>query len=116
VVVAPNKLPAFKAERWVNSAPLTAELLRAIDNQFAIWRALDNDAWPAKYLFDRQGRLIERWVGEGSYDEIESAIRRALAAADPDVRLPPVSREATVFARTGQPSYAGINSETYLGG
>jgi hypothetical protein len=28
LAAAPNKLPAFKAERWVNSAPLTTELLR----------------------------------------------------------------------------------------
>jgi hypothetical protein len=182
LVGAPNKLPAFKAERWVNSAPLTAELLRgkvvlvdvweytcinwirtlpyiqawnreyasiglvvvgvhspefefgkradyidrgirdhgltypiAIDNDFTIWRALDNDAWPAKYLFDRQGRRVRQWVGEGRYDEIESEIRRVLAAADPGVRLPPLSHEATSFARTGQPSYAGITAETYLG-
>src|ERR671913_1517364 len=87
----------------------------AIDNEFAIWRALDNNAWPAKYLFDRQGQLVKRWVGEGSYDEIESEIRRLLAAADPGFRLPAVSHEATVFAKTGQPSYAGITGETYLG-
>jgi hypothetical protein len=182
LAAAPNKLPAFKAERWVNSAPLTAERLRgkvvlvdvweytcinwirtlpyvqawnrdyaslglvvvgvhspefefgkraenidrairdhgltypiAIDNDFTIWRALDNDAWPAKYLFDRQGRLVRRWVGEGSYAEIESEIRRGLAAADPGLRLPPLSHEATSFARAGQPSYAGITGETYLG-
>jgi hypothetical protein len=180
---AASRLPALKAQRWVNSAPLTPEGLRgnvvlvdvweytcinwirtlpfikawnrdyaslglvvvgvhspefefgkraenvdggirnhaltypiAIDNDFAIWRALSNDAWPAKYLFDRQERLVKRWVGEGSYDEIESEIRRLLAAADSGVRLPPVSHEATVFARTGQPSYAGITGETYLGG
>jgi hypothetical protein len=179
---AANKLPTLKAQRWVNSAPLTAEGLRgkvvlvdvweytcinwirtlpfikawnrdyaaldlvvigvhapefefgkrpenidrgirdhgltypiAIDNQFAIWRALDNNAWPAKYLFDGQGRLIKRWVGEGRYDEIEFEIRRLLAAANPGVQLPAVSHEATVFARTGQPSYAGITNETYIG-
>jgi len=179
---AASRLPALKAQRWVNSAPLTPEGLRgkvvlvdvweytcvnwirtlpyirawnrdyasiglvvvgvhspefefgkraenvdrgirdhglihpiAIDNEFAIWRALDNDAWPAKYLFDGQGNLVKRWVGEGSYHEIESEIRRLLAAADPGVRLPPVSHEATVFAKTGQPSYAGITGETYLG-
>jgi hypothetical protein len=71
--------------------------------------------WPAKYLFDGRGNLVKRWVGEGSYHEIESEIRRLLAAADPGVRLPPVSHEATVFAKTGQPSYAGITGETYLG-
>src|SRR5687768_1431923 len=182
IVGAAGKLPAFKVERWVNSAPLTAAGLRgkvvlvdvweytcinwirtlpyvqawnrdyaslglvvigvhspefefskraenidrgirehkltypiAIDNEFAVWRALGNDAWPAKYLFDGEGHLVKRWVGEGRYDEIESEIRRLLGAADPGVRLPPVSHEATVFARTGQPSYAGITGETYLG-
>src|SRR5688572_26321080 len=100
---------AENIDRGIRDHGLTYPI--AIDNDFAIWRALDNNAWPAKYLFDRQGRLVKRWVGEGSYDEIESAIRRAFAAADPGVRLPPVSQEATVFARTGQPSYARITAE-----
>lgn len=182
LVGAATRLPTLKAERWVNSVPLTAEGLRgkvvlvdvweytcinwirtlpyvkawnrdyaslglvvvgvhapefefgkraenidrgirdhgltypiAIDNEFAIWRALGNDAWPAKYLFDGQGKLVKRWVGEGQYDEIESEIRRLLAATNPGVQLPAVSHEATMFARTGQPSYAGITNETYIG-
>ena len=182
LIGAADNLPAFKAERWVNSAPLTAAGLRgkvvlvdfweytcinwirtlpfikawnrdyaarglvvvgvhapefefgkraenidrgirdhgltypiAVDNQFAIWRSLGNDAWPAKYLFDGQGKLVKRWVGEGRYDEIESEIRRLLAAANPGLQLPAVSDEAAVFARTGQPSYAGITNEIYLG-
>jgi hypothetical protein len=87
----------------------------AIDNDFAIWRALGNNAWPTKYLFDHRGQLINTWIGEGRYDEIESEVRRALAVADPAVRLPPVSQEATEFAKSGQPSYFGITGETYLG-
>ena len=63
----------------------------AIDNDFAIWRAFGNDAWPAKYLFDDRGRLVRRWVGEGSYDEIEREIRRLLVAAQPGAQLPAVS-------------------------
>jgi hypothetical protein len=175
-------MPPFKAERWVNSPPLTPESLRgkivlvdfweytcinwirtspyvkawnrdyaalglvvigvhapefefgklpenidrgirdhgltypiAIDNDFAIWTAFDNDAWPAMYLFDAQGNLVMRWVGEGRYDQIESEIRRLLLAAKPDAKLPAVSPEATAFAKTGQPSYAGITGETYVG-
>jgi hypothetical protein len=54
-------------------------------------------------------------VGEGRYDEIESEIRRLLSAATPGVQLPAVSRESTAFARAGQPSYAGITNETYVG-
>jgi thiol-disulfide isomerase/thioredoxin len=87
----------------------------ALDNDFAIWRALGNDAWPAKYLFDARGRLVKRWVGEGSYDEVEAEIRRLLAAAKPGIQLPAVSQEASRFAQTGQPSYAGITNETYIG-
>jgi len=87
----------------------------AIDNDFAIWRAFGNDAWPAKYLFDAQGRLVRRWVGEGSYDEIEREIRRLLVAAQPGSQLPAVSDLTSTFAKTGQPSYAGITNETYIG-
>ncbi len=87
----------------------------ALDNDFRVWRALRNDAWPARYLFDAEGRLADRWVGEGAYDDVESQLRRLLAAAAPGTVLPPVSSEATAFTATGQPSYAGITPETYLG-
>ena len=181
-VSAAGEMPAFKVERWVNSGPLTADMLRgkvvlvdfweytcinwirtspyvkawhrdyadlglvvvgvhapefefgkraenidrgirdhgltypiALDNDFATWRAFGNDAWPAKYLFDAHGKLVKRWVGEGSYSDIEAEIRRLLAAAGPATRLPPLSLEATAFARIGEPSYAGITGETYVG-
>ena len=87
----------------------------ALDNDFATWRALGNDAWPAKYLFDARGRLVKRWVGEGSYSDIEREIRRLLVAANPTTTLPPISAESMAFAKTGQPSYAGITAETYVG-
>jgi len=179
---AASTLPPLRAERWVNSPPLTSEGLRgkvvlvdfweytcvnwirtspyvkawnrvyapfglvvigvhapefefgkdarnvdrgirdheltypvAIDNDFAIWRAFGNDAWPAKYLFDDRGRLVRRWIGEGSYDAIEREIRRLLVDAHPDRELPNVSELALTFANTAQPSYAGITNETYIG-
>jgi hypothetical protein len=177
-----GQLPALKANRWVNSLPLTAEDLRgkivlvdfweytcinwirtspyvkawnrdyatlglvvvgvhapefdfgkraenidrgirdhrltypiAIDNDFAIWRTFENNAWPAKYLFDSEGRLVKRWVGEGGYDEIETEIRRLLTAALPGIQLPAVSSEVTAFAKTNPPSHRGITNETYIG-
>ena len=100
-------------DRGIRDHALTYPI--AIDNDFAIWQAFDNDAWPAKYLFDAQGKLVNRWVGEGSYDQIEAEIRRLLLAANPGVKLPPVSAEATAFAKVGQPSYAGITGESYVG-
>jgi thiol-disulfide isomerase/thioredoxin len=87
----------------------------ALDNDFATWRALGNDAWPAKYLFDAQGKLVKRWAGEGRYDEIEADMRRLLLAARPGTQLPAVTPEVIAFAKTGEPSYAGITNETYVG-
>ncbi|MFR9775569.1 redoxin domain-containing protein [Micromonospora sp. MS34] len=87
----------------------------ALDNDFTLWRALGNDAWPAKYLFDAAGRLVERWIGEGDYDRVESEIRRLLEIRAPRTELPPVSPEVTAFTTAGQPSYLGITPETYLG-
>jgi hypothetical protein len=104
---------AENIDRGIRDHGLTYPI--AIDNDFAIWRAFANDAWPAKYLFDHQGRLVKRWVGEGSYDEIEREIRALLVAAQPGLRLPAVSEEASTFATTRQPSYAGITNETYIG-
>jgi hypothetical protein len=47
--------------------------------------------------------------------EFEAEIRRLLVAANPGIKLPAVSPEATAFAKTGEPSYAGITGETYVG-
>jgi hypothetical protein len=86
----------------------------AIDNDYAIWRGLGNNAWPAKYLFDGQGDLVDRWVGEGSYDDIEAELRRRLGVDE--AQLPPISPEAMAYERAGEPNYAGITEETYVGG
>ena len=104
---------AENIDRGIREHGLTYPI--ALDNDFATWRALGNDAWPAKYLFGAQGNLVKRWVGEGRYDEIEAEIRRLLVAAKPGTQLPAVSPEVTAFARTGEPSYAGITNETYVG-
>lgn len=50
----------------------------AMDNRFAIWNAFENDAWPAHYLIDGQGRIRDRHVGEGAYEETEQMIQRLL--------------------------------------
>ena len=104
---------AENIDRGIRDHGLTYPI--AIDNDFTIWRTFGNDAWPAKYLFDNRGRLVRRWVGEGSYDEIEGEIRRLLTEAEPGSELPAVTELASTFAKTGQHSYAGITNETYIG-
>ena len=49
-----------------------------LDNDFATWRAYDNQYWPAKYLIDRNGDVRYTHFGEGAYDDTEAWIRRLL--------------------------------------
>ena len=53
----------------------------AVDNDYAIWRAFDNNYWPAFYLVDAQGRIRHHHFGEGNYDQLEVAVQRLLADA-----------------------------------
>jgi len=51
------------------------------DNEMATWQAFNNFFWPAKYLIGADGLVRFQHFGEGSYDETENAIRRALVDA-----------------------------------
>jgi len=52
-----------------------------IDNDYSIWRAFNNQYWPAVYLLDGRGRVQEHYFGEGGYDRAETAIQRLLKEA-----------------------------------
>ncbi len=58
-----------------------------IDNDFVIWRSLDNHYWPAKYLVDPDGRVRFHHFGEGAYEETERAIQQLLGVDDGTVRV-----------------------------
>lgn len=50
-----------------------------LDNAYATWNAFQNEAWPAFYLVDRQGRVVQIWEGEDHAHEMERVIRAALS-------------------------------------
>jgi cytochrome c biogenesis protein CcdA/thiol-disulfide isomerase/thioredoxin len=51
------------------------------DNDYGTWNAFTNQAWPAHYLIDAQGRVRYVHLGEGEYKQTEAAIRALLAEA-----------------------------------
>jgi len=53
----------------------------AIDSDFAIWRAFDNQYWPALYVIDGQGRIRHHQFGEGGYEKTERIIQQLLGEA-----------------------------------
>jgi thiol-disulfide isomerase/thioredoxin len=74
----------------------------AIDVQLEIWQLYGNLGWPARYLFNVEGRLADYHYGEGGYDETERAIREQLGdegAAGPLVD--PIRPEDAPGARLG---------------
>lgn len=48
------------------------------DNNFATWRAYNNQYWPAKYILDKDGVIRYSHFGEGGYDESEKVIQDLL--------------------------------------
>jgi cytochrome c biogenesis protein CcdA/thiol-disulfide isomerase/thioredoxin len=60
----------------------------ALDNDYAIWQAFNNQYWPAHYFIDATGQIRAHHFGEGNYDESEQIIRKLLAEAG-NTSLPP---------------------------
>jgi thiol-disulfide isomerase/thioredoxin len=50
----------------------------AVDNDYAIWNAFTNNAWPALYFIDTDGRIRDRHFGEGRYEKSERLIQKLL--------------------------------------
>jgi thiol-disulfide isomerase/thioredoxin len=51
----------------------------AVDSDYSVWHAFDNEYWPALYFIDAQGRIRHHHFGEGAYEESETVIRTLLA-------------------------------------
>jgi len=87
----------------------------ALDNDFAIWRAFDNDAWPAIYLIDAQGRIRHSQIGEGGYEETERIVQQLLGEA----RAGAIDRQLVTVHPRGAEAEADWDDleslETYLG-
>jgi cytochrome c biogenesis protein CcdA/thiol-disulfide isomerase/thioredoxin len=89
----------------------------AQDNAYAIWRAFENQYWPALYVIDAQGRVRHHQFGEGSHARSEAVIQALLREAG---RAAPADGSVAVQADmrgVGLPA-DGDNlrsPETYLG-
>ena len=84
LVVIGVHAPEFAFEKNVDNVRRATQELKigypvAIDNNYAIWRAFNNQYWPAHYFMDGEGRIRYHHFGEGEYDLSEPAIQRLLA-------------------------------------
>jgi thiol-disulfide isomerase/thioredoxin len=81
----------------------------ALDNDYAIWNAFDNQYWPALYFVGREGTIDDSHFGEGRYAESDRVIQRLLG----------VERELVTVEGVGVEAEADWDQlrtpETYLG-
>ena len=120
LVVIGVHTPEFPFEHDADNVRWAAEDQRveypiALDPDYAVWRAFDNNYWPAVYIADADGRIRHNHFGEGGYEECEMAIQMLLREAGHD----DVGRDLVSVADQGfeaQADWATLGSpETYLG-
>lgn len=87
----------------------------AVDNQYAIWNAYQNQYWPAHYLIDAQGRIRHQHFGEGAYQDTEQMIQSLLKEAHRDLALSEDFVQVAGAGVTAAAAGAQKSPETYLG-
>ncbi|HEX6223077.1 MAG TPA: redoxin domain-containing protein, partial [Chryseolinea sp.] len=83
LVVIGIHTPEFSFEKDLNNVRNAVHEMRidypiAIDNDYAIWDAFQNNYWPASYFIDAKGTIRYHQFGEGEYDQSEKIIKQLL--------------------------------------
>jgi cytochrome c biogenesis protein CcdA/thiol-disulfide isomerase/thioredoxin len=120
LVVIGVHAPEFAFERNVDNVKKAIATLGigypvAVDNDYKIWRAFDNEYWPAHYFIDAKGQIRHHHFGEGDYDESERIIQQLLAEAG-DKNIPTgVAEVKATGAEAASDKDHVESSETYIG-
>jgi len=120
LVVIGVSTPEFSFEKNVANVRQAIKDLKidfpiAIDDNYAVWRAFNNEYWPALYFIDAQGHIRDHQFGEGNYEQSEMIIQRLLAEAgarNVPTGISPVTPEGAEVAADWQTLMSG---ETYVG-
>jgi cytochrome c biogenesis protein CcdA/thiol-disulfide isomerase/thioredoxin len=86
LVVIGVHAPEFAFERNLNNVRKAVKdqgitFPVAVDNNYAIWRAFNNQYWPAHYFIDAKGQIRHHHFGEGEYARSEQVIQQLLEEA-----------------------------------
>jgi hypothetical protein len=87
----------------------------ALDPNYAVWNAFNNQYWPALYIVDAKGQIRHHQFGEGDYEPSERVIQQLLAEAG----ISGVSNELVSVNPIGAETAADVGDlqspETYTG-
>jgi len=119
LVVIGVHTPEFEFERDLDNVRRAVKEMNvgypvAVDSRYAIWRAFDNNYWPALYFIDARGRIRHHHFGEGEYAHSELVIQQLLAEAGARVDRDLVAVEAS--GAEAAADWGSLKSpENYLG-
>jgi len=123
LVIVGVHTPEFQFEHNIANVQMAVKQLGiqypvVLDSNMGTWDAYQNLYWPNEYLINVDGFIVHNNVGEGNYNETETAIQQALIARDQALGIP-TSQVPTGFvdpSNTISTNYSGIQSpETYFG-
>jgi len=120
LVVIGVHAPEFAFEKSIDNVRRATKDLKidypiAIDNDYAIWRAFNNQYWPAHYFIDAAGRIRHHHFGEGEYDHSEQVIQQLLAETGRNV-VPAGFVTVDASGAEVAPDMDNVKSpETYIG-
>jgi len=120
LVVVGVHTPEFAFEKDLSNVRRAVQELRitypvALDNNYAIWQAFNNQYWPAEYLIDADGRIRHHHFGEGDYEQSERIIQRLLIDAG-HRNVPNEMSAARGMGAEAAPDFGHMQSpETYIG-
>ncbi|WP_422099053.1 cytochrome c biogenesis protein DipZ [Variovorax sp.] len=120
LVVIGVHAPEFAFEKKLDNVRKAVKDLKldypvAVDNDYAIWRAFENEYWPAHYFIDARGRIRHHHFGEGAYDESEQVIRQLLAEAGRGTMPGGLVQVEAQGAQAAADSANVRSPETYIG-
>jgi thiol-disulfide isomerase/thioredoxin len=108
--------PEFQFEKNVKNVQKAVKELGikypvAVDSNMETWRAFDNMYWPAKYIINKEGFIVDVNFGEGHYSKTESTLQQLLGISKKREKEPYMGY---MFDQSPE-TYAGFARNTGLG-
>jgi cytochrome c biogenesis protein CcdA/thiol-disulfide isomerase/thioredoxin len=87
----------------------------AVDSNYAIWKAFNNQYWPAHYFIDANGSIRYHHFGEGKYAESEEVIQQLLREKNSGLKTDGFVQVNAAGAQAAPDSKDVASPETYIG-
>jgi thiol-disulfide isomerase/thioredoxin len=120
LVVIGVHTPEFAFEKDPTNVAKAVEDLKitypvALDSNYAIWKAFNNQYWPAHYFIDANGVIRYHHFGEGEYDESERVIQELLKEKNANLNVAGLVDVKAAGAEAAADLNDVRSPETYVG-